>query len=758
MEKKFFCGIFVIFCVQIIRVQLSDSAGDAMKFIDEVLEKLPTIKSENVVLVVGYTGNGKSALVHYLTGDNSKLTAIKAGIYFTIQDGLDPEKDRNISATESRTLIPEVVNDENQTVWIDCPGFGDTRNSTIEIAIAFSIKHVIESATNVKFVLVVNYDWVSDSGNRDGFDKLLARVTEMIKNVTQIENSVSLVVTRVPFFADSEEVTEEIFKNSTAKFVRDYRSTIERNKQNTEKIKLIDAIFEHFEFDDYSKISAFRRPNKTGPLDKNNGMMESRELILKSIMENSSYTKIGISDIGFPLSDGAKLEVVNIMKETSKNLFLFLNQTTDQLEKEVTNRWKIDNTFENHVRLIHVWEEMLKPMNQTNATQADRLVDQLRRLVLAFNVTSVNMDELNSTARHQKNLNVFQSLIKNGINHMPKKIEIESILKNITAFFGDLKMETQNKIVHEIKQMIKRLSTELPNIDQQVVNALQRKFESESIHSKKDLLENHCCRECNMLVTLGDWAERVKTIIHTFNITSINTNQLNVIKRNETHLNNLKWLCESEINFNSINIPTGAINYPCAMNDWYTFLIQEYGNLSDYEVQKDTNAYLIANLSIIMRKAEEYPRNSFQKNESDKVIDTTLRSPPQYHYNNESYVLTIKGNFAKSSDIQKHLDHNTYSSLETVELFIANTFFVDTNLTIGLSSKKTGQILRCFIHAPKWHILEKSQFVFISSDNYLQFFGWGSNIINADFLNPIALYPLSLADCGELNISDIMEI
>lgn len=87
----------------------------------------------------------------------------------------------------------------------------------------------------------------------------------------------------------------------------------------------------------------------------------------------------------------------------------------------------------------------------------------------------------------------------------------------------------------------------------------------------------------------------MKGLIDKFNVTSINTNLLNVIERNETWLKNLKWLIEDEIDFDSLKMPTNAVNYSCRMYDWYGFLLKAYNALSDYEVQKDTDAYLATN-------------------------------------------------------------------------------------------------------------------------------------------------------------------
>ena len=134
--------------------------------------KLPPIPSIN--LVVGNTGVGKSTFVHYVAGDYSKMLSRRMGRKLKIIDGLDPELNRTTFATESRTLVPEMMVDEAGYVWYDCPGFGDTHNETVEIATSFLIKKVIEHASFVKIILVVDYEAVTEGYTRDAFDKLLS--------------------------------------------------------------------------------------------------------------------------------------------------------------------------------------------------------------------------------------------------------------------------------------------------------------------------------------------------------------------------------------------------------------------------------------------------------------------------------------------------------------------------------------------------------------------------------------------------------
>lgn len=71
--------------------------------------------------------------------------------------------------------------------------------------------------------------------NRADFDDLMSRVTELMTNIVQFEKSVSLVVTKVPFYVNGSELTEDSFKNSTTHL----RSIIARMPNEENPMQLV---------------------------------------------------------------------------------------------------------------------------------------------------------------------------------------------------------------------------------------------------------------------------------------------------------------------------------------------------------------------------------------------------------------------------------------------------------------------------------------------------------------------------------------
>lgn len=116
------------------------------------------------MIFIGNTAAGKSTLVHWMQ-DPSKVESCFNDTSFTfyIKDHLDTLPDK-ASITESRTLIPEFITTERGTVLYDCPGFFDTRNTTVEITSSILLIKVLENMRGIKFVIILNHDSISQGG------------------------------------------------------------------------------------------------------------------------------------------------------------------------------------------------------------------------------------------------------------------------------------------------------------------------------------------------------------------------------------------------------------------------------------------------------------------------------------------------------------------------------------------------------------------------------------------------------------------
>lgn len=165
--NKLWCGFLYMFLIASESVYAegwSESTENTLNYINNVRNKLNLKKNANINLVIGTTGVGKSTLNHCIATDCSKLRSVCTDQECRVEDDLDVEKDIAPSTTVSRTFIPEMMVDDTGIVWYDCPGFGDTRNTTVEIATTLLIKSVIESDTS-EMTQLPNHIIVTDSIN-----------------------------------------------------------------------------------------------------------------------------------------------------------------------------------------------------------------------------------------------------------------------------------------------------------------------------------------------------------------------------------------------------------------------------------------------------------------------------------------------------------------------------------------------------------------------------------------------------------------
>lgn len=747
MKTLWFCVIFYALCVQINRIS-TDSASDTLKFVNDLESKLNLTENQNITLVVGNTGSGKSTLVHYVAGNMSKLEAIQkdGSLDLIIRDGYDPENGDSTAAAVSRTLLPEMMIDEVGNVWWDTPGFGDTRNNTIEIATAFLIKRVLKSAQSVKLVLLASYFSISNDGSRDDFAQLIARTQQLVKNVTQFENSITLVVSKAsPFFSwdPTKEVVEEDVQKVAAKFINGYRALLQQQGSNAEKIKFVDIFLKQAApKQDYPNIAVFWRPNKLGRFDQIPKLANGRQKIRDTIIKQSTYAPIQQSDdFGFPLTSDAQMEVANLMKLTDTNIFNTLNTVVSQIKSGFLEKNKLTSDFKSKLAFIDIGQKSITVNDNTVAMTLDQVTAQLKVLIQALNLTSVDAKHFGECEKQQKNLQVFKSLINSENGAIVQNTNYAVFIKQMSDFFTAHSSEIKNQIQAtdaETKKIVQTISSILTNIDRQIMDTLEKKLQSiDAVQQRYTWIQlgnKILAMDNNKMDTLKQRTELLMHQVHAFDAASINTATLNQIDQMETRLNvlNSTWPTAS---VNWILVSSTSYNYLRSTINWYTFLTQTFTALAQYDVQKDIAAYIQNQLPNLCKRSAEFGASPFHLTEFEEMVSVTLKSPPKYECINK--IMIIKGNFVKSSDIQPE-KCATQNPLQKIKVFVTETFYVDSDLNFVNIEEIEMQI---FAH--QWTILRASVFHLngkdgavgtLSGKNGGNFFGVALKVVSGDLL------------------------
>ncbi|KAG4066107.1 hypothetical protein HA402_010309 [Bradysia odoriphaga] len=759
------CALIV---VSVGSVVSEDSAEDVLNYIDNVQKRLNVTQNSNVILVIGNTGCGKSTLVHYVAGDYSRMFALEPlnpnSVNFEIRDELDPELGRITLATESRTLIPVISMDENHNTWMDCPGFGDTRNETVEIATAFLIKRVIESASNIKIVLVMNYNSVTNS--RDDFDNLLSRATQLMRNVSRFENSISLVVTKAPSFKMRGrhyiDIYEDNIKNLTVHFMIDHRSLLETKGASRSKIQLIESVLGRStptnNNDYYPKISIFWRPDEPGPFNKIERMITGRRYIRESILNRSSYVPVRITDFGFPLTPQAQIKVRNMMQHTVDIIGTILQHIVDRLFVEIQRKIQLAKTPKSQLEVINVGLSFCElKKNGSEGITLDQLTDQLLWLSREYNVLTADLKGFHRLSQHGKNLLILSSLIATDVNSI--NLDYYPYLEQVNQFLIEKDDEMRNEIEKKAREMKRLISKILAYSDQQVLQALHKKIESiNGFQNKLKILQTgeNSIQSSEKEMTLQCRINQLKKLTYAVEIPSINVTALNYVNRYEKSLTELESLVGAEFQRpirDWLVASSNAIDYQVSTYDWYLFLEETYRYFSEHDISSraSINETNFGAITKRIRRNADFESSPAKITEINKIINITMKSPASYYCDGE--ILTITGRFIRSSDIRDALvtKCSTLEDLKLVKVFVLDTYYVDCDLYLNKTNEIELQVM-----APRWNIQKYARFLLNGNNgesydkpakeasggmhgkpglNGGNFFGWANVIINSDWLS-----------------------
>lgn len=290
---------------------------------------------------------GKSTLVHLLAGNPNHLRSIASdedSEDFIIEHLYD-DKIGNVTF-QSKTIYPDLIVDENSVPYYDCPGFSDTRTTSIEIATTYFTKKVISNAVRLKIIFVVNFhSMMRGTSSRKDFAEFVQHATELLKNVQQYKNGIVLVASKVPARAGQVGGDEKLI-NKIRSFLKEYRQFLVEEVERTDftdskssdgvilnKLELIDIFLSN------ERIVLFKRPNVAGPLGQLPEMMKNREELRNSINEKIDFVEMNVEDFGYTLSDRSKLKINALAEEINRKIANLFGQINLRVIEHYSNKF-----------------------------------------------------------------------------------------------------------------------------------------------------------------------------------------------------------------------------------------------------------------------------------------------------------------------------------------------------------------------------------------------------------------------------------
>ena len=205
--------------IQLLNMYISEGVVNAQK-----------LSGKEAVVVMGNTGAGKSTFVNYLMGcemtskdpEDLGLVDLDDEVVVVLprsEGGLLDEIMPIGHSKQSKTFLPHIERDPRSVspyAYCDCPGFLDNRWPEVNIANAVNIRRVLQEASSVRLLILLNYDTLKVDRGR-GLSELLKICTQLFGSSQQLsahKDSVLLGITHVPVNKRMDRVRKFILKDS----------------------------------------------------------------------------------------------------------------------------------------------------------------------------------------------------------------------------------------------------------------------------------------------------------------------------------------------------------------------------------------------------------------------------------------------------------------------------------------------------------------------------------------------------------------
>lgn len=398
MKKNF--KFFYFFILLIFKVKSEENVFELLS----IGQNNFTITDKNhAILVLGNIECGKSTLVHYLTKDANRIRVIEAN-----ETNLQIIDDWNVSnKTHLLPFVPEILLDDQNNVWYNCPGFQDTRIPELEIANTYFMKSLTVRIENFKIVLTLNYDALRNSNE---FTNLVKFTLNFLKNIEKFD--ISLVLTKTDSIQINLNriipITEKMIIDETVEFLNRYIENISstRDSQLVEKNQLIDKLL-HQTNGIFDRIGIFYKPTNVGTFANITNMAEGKEKLLRLIRDQMNYSKVDSNDFGYSLT----IEAENLYSVLRHNISQEIIKTLNYIDF-VMSQELLQQSVENYKMIL--FNNSLAKLRSNFMHSSYGTLNELTNFIRELSDSKINLSEedLDNVSTHQRYINFLNTIQK----------------------------------------------------------------------------------------------------------------------------------------------------------------------------------------------------------------------------------------------------------------------------------------------------------------------------------------------------------
>ena len=386
--------------------------GKALSLIRESMDALEMFqKLEDVVMMIGKTGGGKSTIINVLSGVEYDVCEDKYGEKYL--QSLSEEKTKSSNSSSSETAYPIIIKDEKTgKSLVDLPGILDTRGVAYEMAAGIGAQLLPFHISSFKVItLVCKWEHISVKGKDvlDNFNmlgRLVNSSPELMKNVLLIVNKANKKLTPDIVVEKIQEILKEnsqldgntrfVMQNLVSdkiistevpdqKFRTEFEARLARvtsidsnafhfhqfNKHGEKFIKLLEQLQNY-----HRDMSIEVESGKSFLFSESRQMLELTSKEIFKIQISSNLKTISLSD---ELTSKRDLLLNNIMEQNKLVDDLKIN-LINPLLTELSNRLLVDGTFVTKEDPVKVLRQLIE-----NVAVSGDFFDRMKDIQLRLN-------------------------------------------------------------------------------------------------------------------------------------------------------------------------------------------------------------------------------------------------------------------------------------------------------------------------------------------------------------------------------------
>ncbi len=424
--------------------------------------------SNEIVLLLGSTGCGKSTIMNLLAGQRMEILEINGDIRLDVvhkdyagiirADQFEPMSIGH--SGDSETNFPNYVMTANKQFW-DCPGFGDTREPDVEISnnsyINYLLKQVMyptQSENNnqgirgVQLLIVQSYSSTLDEGGK-AFRETIENICQMFPQVST-ENLVqasTFVFTKV---GQREPKGEKYLANILK------RVSVEETAENKRLISFLEVMKNKLSLVKHLEIPKVTEQDITPTGELKLDLLSIKQNIMDVVI--SDHFILRNSEVNTVTSSSSHLKLLAISTSIEEILF---NTMFNIISKVINER--IALCYDEAHYKAKVTDNLFKPLSnqiKTIILQSLPLLEELKALQENF----INFIEIPLTQLSPQQVEEDRNFIINNIMTLLMLADEQDFLTNISpnlTFHYETIDDMCLSLVGEVEQCSSYASTAL---------------------------------------------------------------------------------------------------------------------------------------------------------------------------------------------------------------------------------------------------------------------------------------------------------